>query len=116
LVRRQGRIFYWTTVLFLPAVLLLTGVLLARCWAWWTARGVTAIFVLCFVGFIAMIPFGDLRGSEGPVPWWGRVYMMGVTLIFASVAAYVFRALGHSETKAYFGMRLEERTIPEAAK
>ncbi len=109
LLRQEGRIFYWTSVLFLPALLLHCGVLLARRWAWWTARGVTAIFVLCFAGFIVLIPFADLRGSDGPVPWWGRMYMVGVSLIFVSISAYAFHALGRTEAREYFGM---SRRVP----
>jgi hypothetical protein len=118
LLRQEGRIFYWTSVLFVPALLLHCGVLLAQRWAWWTARGVTAIFVLWFVGFIALIPFADLRGSDGPVPWWGRMYMVGLTLVFASISAYAFHALGRAEARNYFGMsrRAEPGPAPDPAR
>ena len=102
LVRQQGRIFYWTTVLFLPALALLWGVVFARPWAWRAARGSAAFFVLWFAGFLLLIPFADLKRDGVPVPWHGRAYMIGVSLIFASIAGYVFRALGDLETKAYF--------------
>jgi hypothetical protein len=104
LLRQGGRVFYWTSVLAVPALLLHCGLILARGWAWWTARGMAALFVLWFVGFTVLIPFVDLRGSSGPVPWSGRVYMIGVSLVFASISAYVFHALGRSEARDYFGM------------
>jgi hypothetical protein len=104
LIRQGGRVFYWTSVLFLPALLLLYGLVSERRWAWWTARGVTAIFTLWFVGFIAVIPFADLHGSDGPVPWEGRVYMVGVSLIFTSISAYAFHLLGRAPARDYFGM------------
>ena len=107
LIRQGGRVFYWTSVLFLPALVLLYGLVSARRWAWWTARSVTAIFTLWFVAFIAVIPFADLRGSDGPVPWWGRVYMAGVTLLMAGITAYAFRALGRREARSYFGLLRE---------
>jgi hypothetical protein len=104
LLRQGGRIFYWTTVLFVPALGLYCGVILAQRWAWWTARGFALIFVVWFSVFVLLIPFVEMRGSSGPVPWYGRVYMIGVSTIFASIAAYVFHALGRAETKTYFGM------------
>lgn len=41
-VRQEGRIFYWSTLLFLPAGLLFCGLLAARRWAWWTSRCIRA--------------------------------------------------------------------------
>jgi hypothetical protein len=114
LVRQGGRIFYWTSVLFLPALLLLYGLVSERRWAWWTARSMTAIFTLWFVGFMAIIPFADLRGSDGPVPWWGRVYMVGVSLIFASMTAYAVHALGRAEARDYFALS-NQTLAPETA-
>ena len=36
---RSGRsVFYWTSALFLPALVLFYGQLTARRWAWWVAR------------------------------------------------------------------------------
>ncbi|MBI3465009.1 MAG: hypothetical protein HY000_18425 [Planctomycetes bacterium] len=102
LVRQGGRVFYWTTVLFLPVFLLLCGLVFAKRWAWWTSRGMTAILTLWFVGFTALIPFVDLRSNDGPVPFWGRMYMVGVSLAFAAIAAYAFRALGQPEARRYF--------------
>jgi hypothetical protein len=104
LIRQGGRVFYWTSVLFLPALLLLYGLVSARRWAWWTARGVAAILTLWFVGFLGVIPFADLRSGGEPVPSRGRVYMIGVTLILATIMAYVFRALGRAEARSYFGL------------
>lgn len=104
LIRQGGRVFYWTTVLFLPAFGLYCGIILAQRWAWWTARGFALLSVVWFGVFVLLIPFVELRGSTGPVPWYGRVYMIGVSTIFAGIAAYVFHALGRSETKNYFGM------------
>ncbi|HJT79076.1 MAG TPA: hypothetical protein VJ739_17905 [Gemmataceae bacterium] len=113
LLRQEGRIFYWTTFLLVPTLVLLGGVLLARRWAWWTARVVTAVFTLWFVGVLGLVPFADLRGNDGPVPWWGRLYMAGLTLLFAGISAYVFHALGRAEVRNYFGMG--RRTGPGAA-
>jgi hypothetical protein len=104
LLRQDGRIFYWTTLLFAPTLLLLAGVLMAQRWAWWTTRAMTAASTLWFVGFLAVIPFADLHGNDGPAPWWGRIYVAGVTLVFASISAYVFHALGRAEARNYFGM------------
>lgn len=109
LLRQDGRTFYWTSVLFVPALVLHGGVILGQRWAWWAARGMAGLFVLWFVGFLAVIPFASLRGSDGPTPWWGRLYMMGLTLVFASIAAYAFRALGRTETREYFGMSGEAK-------
>jgi hypothetical protein len=118
LLRQEGRIFYWTTVLFVPALLLLCGVILARRWAWWAARGLTAMFVLWLVGFMVLIPFADLRGNDGPVPWQGRIYMASVTLVFASISAYVFHALGRAAARDYFGMSggAESVVAPDSAR
>ena len=105
LVRRGGRVFYWTSILFLPALVMLCGQVLGQRWAWWVARTVTALFVVWFVGFIAVIPFADLRGSGGvAAPWYGRVYTACVSLLFASVSAYAFRSLGNGEARRYFGL------------
>ena len=94
LVRQEGKVFYWTTLLFLPALILFYGLLWARGWGWWTTRGLAAIACLWFVVFVAVIPFADLRGEDGPVPWYGRVYMACVTLAFAGIAAGVYWSLG----------------------
>ncbi|MDZ4405910.1 hypothetical protein [Prosthecobacter sp.] len=107
LVRAGGRAFYWTTVLFLPALVLFYGQVLAQRWAWWVARGMTALATLWFVVYLLVIPFVPLRGNDGPIPWWGRIYAAGVTLVFASVSAGVFRALGRAEARAFYGMAHE---------
>ena len=116
LVRQDGKIFYWTTYLLLPALLLFCGLLAAQPWAWWTARGAAALGVLWFVGFLALIPFADLQSEAGPVPWYGRLYMACVTLAFAGIMAGAFRSLGRAETRSYFGLaRAEQRPAAEAA-
>lgn len=105
LVRQDGRIIYWSTFLFLPALLLFCGLLTARPWAWWTFRGAAALGTLLFLGFVAVIPFASLRGHGGvPVPWQGRVYMACVSLVFAGVLAGAFWSLGRPETRNYFGL------------
>jgi hypothetical protein len=104
LVRQEGRVFYWTTLLFLPALLLFYGLLSARGWAWWTTRGLAAASCLWFLAFVAVIPFAELRGEEGPVPWYGRVYMACVSLAFAGVVAGAYRSLGGPEARRYFGV------------
>jgi hypothetical protein len=104
LVRQNGRIFYWTTFLFPPALLLFCGLLAARRWAWWIARGAFAFVALWFLGFVAVIPFANLSTEAGPVPWYGRLYMMGVSLAFAGILAGAFWALGRPETRTYFGL------------
>jgi hypothetical protein len=110
LVRQEGRFFYWTTVLFLPALLLFYGLLSARAWAWWTTRGLAAVSCLWFLVFVAVIPFADLRGQEGPVPWYGRIYMAGVSSVFAGVAAGAYWSLGRAEARRYFQRVRQEET------
>jgi hypothetical protein len=112
LVRQGGRTLYWTSVLFLPALLLLYGMILPQRWAWWTARAMGMLFTLWFAGFVVLIPFADLRGSDGPVPWSGRLYMIGVSLVFAGISAYAFCALGSATARAHFGILL--RPAPDA--
>ena len=104
LIRSGGRIFYWTSILFLPALMLFYGQVSAQRWAWWVARITTAIFTLWFVGFLFVMPFAHLRGNGGAIPWWGRIYVAGVTLVFASISAYVFWSLGRAEARTYFGI------------
>ena len=53
--------------------------------------------ILCF-------PRWNFGLGHLPVPWYGRVYMAGVTLTFAGVLAAAFRALGRPETRRYFGL------------
>ncbi len=118
LLRQEGRIFYWTTFLLVPALLLLCGVFWGQRWAWWAMRVVTVVFALVFVGVLGLVPFADLRGNDGPVPWWGRIHVAGLTLLFASTSAYVFYALGRAEARSYFGMshRAEPDAAPEPAR
>jgi hypothetical protein len=109
LVRQDGRIFYWSTFLFLPAGLLFCGLMAAQQWAWWTCRSAFALGTLWFVGFLAVIPFAHLETAGGSVPWYGRLYMAGVTLAFASIVGCAYWSLGKSETRKYFGLiRSEE--------
>lgn len=107
LIFRGGRIVYWTSFLFVPALLVLYGQVLGQRWAWWVARALAAISALWFIGFIAVIPFADLRSGGAPVPWWGRLYMAGVTLVFASISAFAFHSLGHADARRYFGSARE---------
>lgn len=102
LVRQEGRIFYWTTVLFPPVLLVFWGLLAARRWAWWTFRGATALGSLWFLGFIAIIPFANFQADGVPVPWYGRVYMICVSFAFASVLARAYWSLGRPESRNYF--------------
>ena len=104
LIRSGGRIFYWTSILFLPAFVLFYGQVTAQRWAWWVARITTAIFTLWFVGFLLVIPFAHLRGNSGAIPWWGRIYAASVTLVFAGISAYAFCSLGRAEAKTYYGI------------
>jgi hypothetical protein len=103
LVRRGGAIHPVSSALFAPTLLLLYGLLAARRWAWWLARGVSALVSLCFLGFIAVIPWADLHGEQGPVPWWGRLYMIGVSLVLGGILAGGFVALGRPAARSYFG-------------
>lgn len=103
LVNQGGRVFYWTSVLFLPALALFFGLVLAKRWAWWIARVASALLTLWFITFICMVPFVNLQSNGVPIPWPARIYVFTVTLVFASTAAYAFRSLGKPETKTYFG-------------
>jgi hypothetical protein len=118
LLRQEGRIFYWTTILLVPELVLLCGVLLAQHWAWWAMRAVTAAFTLWSAGFLVLIPFADLRGNDGPVPWWGRLYVTGLTAVFGGISAYVCLALGRAEAQNYFGTarRAEGDAPPDPAR
>ena len=105
LILRGGRVFYWTSVLFLPALVLFYGQVLAQRWAWWAARIVTALATVWFVGFLMIIPFvhlhgGNLRGGDGG----GRIWAASLTLLFASVSAHAFRSLGREETRRFYGI------------
>jgi hypothetical protein len=104
LVRQDGRIVYWTTFLFPPALLVYYGLVSARRWAWWIARALAAIAGAWFLAFVALIPVADLRGEGGPVPWYGRVYMACVTLLFAGISAGAYWSLGRLEARSYFGL------------
>ncbi len=104
LVRQGGRIVYWNLFLFPPALVLFYGLLSARRWAWWATRGLAAVSVAWFLVFVAVIPFADLRGEGGPVPWHGRVYMVCVSLVFAGILAGAYWSLGRPEARGYFGL------------
>ena len=110
LVRQEGRIFYWTTISFLPALILFYGLMSARVWAWWVSRGLAALACLWFVAFIVIIPFANLSADGVPTPWYGRLYMAGVTLVFAAIAAAAFWSLGRNDARGYF-RREETPTI-----
>jgi hypothetical protein len=101
-VRQDGRIVYWSTFLFLPALLLFYGLLTARPLAWWAFRGVAALGVVWFLGFVAAIPFVSLQREGVPVPWQGRAYMACVSAVFAGILAGAYWSLGRAETRDYF--------------
>jgi hypothetical protein len=102
LLRQHGRVFYWTSVLFVPALLMFHGLVSGRAWAWWTARAATALLILWFAAFMVFIPFGHLKRGSEVTPWYGRLYMMVFTLVLASVVAAMFRALGSGEARRFF--------------
>jgi hypothetical protein len=85
LVRQDGKIFYWTTFLLPPALLIFFGLVTARSWSWWVARGVAALGVVWFLGFLVVVPFVPLQADGVPAPWYGRVYTAGVTITFAAI-------------------------------
>jgi Zn-dependent protease len=116
LIRSEGRVFYWTTILFVPAIVLHGGLVVGQRWAWWVARGLAALGVLWFAGFLVLVPFADLHGPDGPIPWWGRVYTALVTIVFVSIFAYAFRALGHDEARRHFGLPGRDRPAQNAAR
>jgi hypothetical protein len=103
-VRQDGKLFYWTTFLLPPALLLFVGLVAARAWSWWAARGLAALGVLWFLGFLVVVPFAPLQANGIPAPWYGRVYVAGVTVGFAAVLASAFRSLGSPEARRYFGV------------
>ena len=104
LVQRDGNLMYWTTFLLPLGLVLLWGLLTKKPWAWWTFRGVAGLGVVWFLGFLLMIPFAQLQSEGVPTPWYGRLYMAGVTLVFAGVLASAFWNLGLAETRSYFGV------------
>lgn len=103
-VRQHGKLFYWTTFLLLPAALLYWGLVRARPWSWWIARGVAALGTVWFLGFLVLVPFAPLQADGVPVPWYGRVYVAALTIAFAAIFALAFRSLGHPESRSYFGL------------
>jgi hypothetical protein len=105
LVRRGGAIHSLSAALFARTLLLLGGLLSARRWAWWIARGVAAVAALWFLAFMALIPFAELRAEHGPVPWYGRVWMIGVSLVLAGILTGGYRSLGSRTARDYFGFR-----------
>jgi xanthine/uracil/vitamin C permease (AzgA family) len=104
LVRQDGKLFYWTTFLLPPALLIFCGLVAAKPWAWWTSRGAAAFGVLWFLGFLAVTPFVPLQADGVPIPWYGRVYVACVSLAFAGILAGAFWSLGRPETRNYFGL------------
>lgn len=103
IVRQHGQVFYWTTFLLPPALILYAGLLAAQSWGWVVARGVAGVGTLWFLAFSAMIPFVHLQAGGVPTPWYGRLYMIGVSLGFAAILAAAFRSLGAIEVRRYFG-------------
>lgn len=114
LILRDGKLFYWTTFLFPPAVLLFCGLVDGRTWAWWVARGSAALGVTWFLVFLAMIPFVHLQAEGVPIPWYGRIYMGCVTVALAAILAAAFCALGRPDTRNYFGL-IRTRRPPNQA-
>lgn len=102
LTRRGGVIHPIAWSLFGPTLLMLCGLLSGRRWAWWIGRGVAAIAIVWFLGFAALIPVLDLRSDQGPVPWWGRIYMIVVSLGLASILTGGFLSLGQPSARGYF--------------
>ncbi len=103
IVRQNGELFYWSTFLYPPALIMFFGLITARRWAWWTARALAVVAALWFLVFCAMIPFVHLQANGVPTPWYGRVYMVCVSLGFAGVAVLANRALGDATTRQHFG-------------
>lgn len=112
LVRQDGKVFYWTTFLFAPALLLFVGLLAARRWAWWVSRAAAAVAVVWFLGFVVVLPFAPLYTDGVPVPWYGRLYMAAVTLAFAGIFTGAFLSLGRSDVRCYFS----RAGLPQSAK
>ncbi len=56
---------------------------------------------LWILGFVAVIPFADLRGAGGPIPWWGRFSMIGVSLVLAGILAGTFLSLGRPTARSH---------------
>ncbi len=104
LIRQEGRVLYWTTLLFPVALVTFYGLVSARRWAWWMSRGVTALAALWFLAWVPLIPFEDVRGEDGPVPWYGRLYMACMCMAFAGVSAGAFWSLGRPAARRYFGL------------
>jgi hypothetical protein len=103
IVRQNGNLIYWTTFLLVPALVTYVGLAAARGWAWWVVRAMAALGVLWFVGFTALIPFVQLQADGVPTPWYGRLYMICVSLAFAAIMAAAYWSLGRRETRSYFG-------------
>jgi peptidoglycan/LPS O-acetylase OafA/YrhL len=103
-VRQDGKLFYWTTFLLPPALILFVGLVAAHRWSWWAARGIAVLGVIWFLGFLVVIPFAPLQADGVPAPWYGRLYVAGVTLAFTGIFGGAFRALGQPETRSYFGI------------
>jgi hypothetical protein len=103
LVLREGRLFYWTTFLFPPALVLFYGLISGRKWAWWVARGAAALGVMWFLVFLGLVPFAPLQTEGVPAPWYGRIYAGCVTIAFAGILAGAFRSLGRPDARTYFG-------------
>jgi hypothetical protein len=70
---------------------------------------VAALGTLWFLGFVAMSPFANLHSHGVPVPWYGRIYVASVSLVFAITLAGAFWSLGLPETRRYFRLTRVER-------
>ena len=101
-VRQGGKLFYWTTFLLPPALMLYYGLVSGRRWSWWIARTVVALGVLWFLGFLVIIPFAPLRANGVLAPWHARVYVACVTIVFVLILTVAFRSLGSQEARSYF--------------
>jgi hypothetical protein len=117
LVRQEGRILYWTTFVFPPALVTFYGLVSAHRWEWWIFRVLTGVAALWFLAWLPLIPFADLRNDNGPVPWYGRLFMAGVTIAFACVSAGAFWSLGDRTARSYFGVgrQTECKVVSEAS-
>jgi hypothetical protein len=68
------------------------------------ARGFLAGGFAAILAFVAVVPFARLYSDHAPVPWYGRVWMVCVSLALAGILAGAFRSLGHPAARRYFGL------------
>lgn len=120
-VRQHGRIVYWTTFLLPVALATYYGLVSGRRWGWWVCRGLTASAAIWFLAFLPIIPFAEIRGEGGAAPWYARVYVCGMTAMFAGASAGAFWALGRTAARKYFDtasnpiLHSAAPTLPSAA-